>query len=117
MLGESLWASLQPLLEEAPSKQDLLGTRQKPPVQGREEPWFKSQESKDWFQQALPGTVRLFFAQSLTQQIFIEHLLYVGHVLGTGDTTENKAGTIPAWRSLHSTGMGRGRRRAENTHN
>ena len=89
MLGESLWASLQPLLEEVPSKQDLLGTGQKPPVQGREEPWFKSQESKDWFQQVLPGAVRLFFAQSLTQQIFIEHLLYVGHVLGTGDTTEN----------------------------
>lgn len=35
MLGESLWASLQPLLEEVPGKQDLLGTGQKSPAQGR----------------------------------------------------------------------------------
>ena len=38
----------------------------------------------------LSGTVHVSFIQPPTQQVFTEHLLSVGHVLGTGDTAENE---------------------------
>lgn len=71
---------------------------------GEKGPWFKSQEriGPKKCRQAL---FHLFFIESLTQQVFTEHLLCVGHVPGNRDTIGNKAETIPVWRSSCSTGM------------
>lgn len=57
MLGECLWASLQPLLE-VQGKQDLLGTGQKPPAQGRRGLVLRGKRSKDWSQEGPRSATR-----------------------------------------------------------